>query len=138
MNTLEHALAIAEEAHRGQTDKAGRPFIEHLRRVAGRVDTLDGKVVAYLHDLLEKGEDWSRPRLEREGFGPAVVSAVEAMTKREGEDYAAFVRRAATNPLARAVKRADFEDNLAQARETGAPTQKYEQGLEILRDEFGA
>ena len=60
------------------------------------------------------------------------------MTKRVGEDYAAFVRRAATNPLARAVKRADLEDNLAQARETGAPTQKYEQGLEILRDEFGA
>ena len=138
MSTLEHALAIAEVAHRGQTDNAGRPFIEHLRRVAGRVDTLDGKVVAYLHDLLEKGEDWSRPRLEREGFGPAVVSAVEAMTKREGEDYAAFVRRAATNPLARAVKRADLEDNLAQTRETGAPTQKYEQGLEILRDEFGA
>lgn len=138
MSTLARALAIAEEAHRSQTDKAGRPFIEHLRRVAGRVETLDAKVVAYLHDLLEKGEGWSRTRLEYEGFGPAVISAIDAMTKREDEDYGDFVRRAASNPLARAVKRADLEDNLAQARETGAPREKYEQGLKILRDEFGA
>ena len=34
------------------------------------------------------------------------------MTKREGESYEDFVRRAAENPLGREVKIADLEDNM--------------------------
>ena len=34
------------------------------------------------------------------------------VAKREGEDYDAFVARAATNPIARRVKLADLEDNM--------------------------
>src|SRR4051794_36028950 len=56
MTNLAHAVEIAEQAHAGQTDKAGEPYIEHLERVAASVDGLDEKIVAYLHDLLEKGE----------------------------------------------------------------------------------
>ena len=33
------------------------------------------------------------------------------MTKRDGEDYEAFVRRAAANPIGRRVKLADLDDN---------------------------
>jgi hypothetical protein len=40
-----------------------------------------------------------------------VISAVEALTKREGEDYEAFIRRVAPNPIAREVKLADLRDN---------------------------
>ncbi|TIR41906.1 MAG: HD domain-containing protein, partial [Mesorhizobium sp.] len=79
---LYQAAKIAEEAHRGQKDKTGRPFIEHLRRVADAVETLDEKTVAYLHDVVEKGEGWTLDRLEAEGFGFPVVAAVDALTKR--------------------------------------------------------
>ncbi|TGQ37762.1 MULTISPECIES: HD domain-containing protein [unclassified Mesorhizobium] len=136
MSVLYRAAKIAEEAHAGQTDKTGQPYIEHCRRVADGVETLDQKAVAYLHDVLEKGEGWSRDRLEAAGFGSSIVSAVDALTRRPDEDDLAFVRRAASNPLALPVKRADLADNLWQARQTGTPTSKFEDSLRVLDDEF--
>lgn len=137
MTNLAKALEIANEAHDGQTDKVGEPYIEHLRRVAEAVDSLDEKIVAYLHDVVEKGEGWNRDWLECAGFSPSILAAVDALTHHKGEDDAAFVRRAAANPLARAVKRADLEDNRRQAAAAGKSTSKYDDGLEILRTEFG-
>ena len=136
MSLLERALEIATEAHDGQRDKTGRPYLEHCERVADAVDTLDEKIVSYLHDVIEKS-GLTRGRLEAEGFSPAIVSAVDALTRREEEDDRSFVRRAASNPLARAVKRADLEDNLRQASAAGLPQAKYRKGLEILDKEFG-
>lgn len=129
---LKRAEEIAVEAHRDQTDKTGRPFSAHVRRVAAQVDGRDQKMVAYLHDIVEKANGWSLDRLKAEGFPPAVVGAVDAMTKREDEAYADFVRRAIADPLARPVKRADLEDNLRQAEHFGTDGSKYRMGLEIL------
>jgi len=36
---LEQALELAELHHRGQVDKAGQPYIGHIRRVVGAVDS---------------------------------------------------------------------------------------------------
>ena len=36
---LPAAQALARIAHQGQTDKAGRPYTEHLSRVAGQMLT---------------------------------------------------------------------------------------------------
>jgi len=138
MSHLERALEIATTAHDGQKDKTGRPYLEHLERVAADVETLDEKIVAYLHDVIEKAPGWTRARLEAEGFSPAIVSAVDALTRGEGEDDGMFVRRAASNRLARNVKRADLADNLRQAEAVGLPAEKYRRGLEILEKEFGA
>ncbi|MFK0691705.1 HD domain-containing protein [Mesorhizobium sp. IMUNJ 23033] len=137
MSVLYQAAKIAEKAHAGQTDKTGQPYIEHCHRVADAVETIDQKAVAYLHDVLEKSEGWSRDRLEEAGFGPSIVSAVDALTRRPEEDDLAFVRRAAANPVALPVKRADLADNLWQARQIGASTSKYEDGLRVLDEEFG-
>ncbi|QIA24596.1 HD domain-containing protein [Mesorhizobium sp. AA22] len=136
MSVLYRAAKIAEQAHAGQMDKSGRPYIEHCRRVVDAVETLDQKAVAYLHDVLEKSDGWDRDRLAAAGFGTSIVSAVDALTRRPDEDDLAFVRRAASNPLALPVKRADLADNLWQARQIGAPTSKYEDGLRILDQEF--
>jgi (p)ppGpp synthase/HD superfamily hydrolase len=137
MSNLAHAMEIAGQAHAGQTDKAGGPYVGHLDRVAGAVDTLDEKIVAYLHDLLEKGDGWTAARLERAGFSPRVVSAVVALTRAQGEDEAQFVRRAAANALAATVKRADLDDNRLQAHAAGKPTDKYDRDL-LLLDELRA
>jgi hypothetical protein len=45
------ARAIAEWAHRGQVEPSGRPYIEHVRRVAARVSS-EAASVAWLHDVL--------------------------------------------------------------------------------------
>lgn len=131
------AAKLAEEVHASQRDKTGRPYIEHCRRVADAVETIDQKTVAYLHDVVEKGEGWTRTKLEEAGFGLRIASAVDAaMSRRSGEEYFAFVRRAASNPLALPVKRADLEDNVWQSRQVGASAAKYEDGLRILDEEF--
>ena len=51
-------------------------------------------------------------RLREEGFTEEIVEAVLAVTRREGEEYNDYVRRAAQNELGRMVKRADLEDNM--------------------------
>jgi len=137
MSNLEHALEVAAAAHEGQFDKTGGPYFEHCRRVSEMVDTLDEKIVAWLHDVVEKGVGWPLARLRTAGFSPAVVAAVDALTKRSGEADLDFVRRAAANPLARPVKRADLQDNLRQARSVGAPAERYEEHLRLLAREFG-
>ncbi|MDB5523448.1 MAG: Metal dependent phosphohydrolase, region [Rhizobium sp.] len=134
---LRHAEDIAVSAHAGQTEKTGRPFTDHLRRVVEKVGGREQKMVAYLHDIVEKADGWSVERLAREGFPPSVVDAVDAMTRRDGEDYAVFVRRAIADPLARPVKRADLEDNLQQAEQSGCDDSQYRLGLELLKETAG-
>ena len=41
-----------------------------------------------------------------------MIAAVDALTKRDGESYEAFISRLSTNPLARRVKLADLEHNM--------------------------
>jgi (p)ppGpp synthase/HD superfamily hydrolase len=135
---LRKAEDIAVAAHAGQCDKTGRPFSDHLRRVAEKVGGREQRMVAYLHDIVEKADGWSLDRLAREGFPQSVIDAVDAMTKREGEDYLDFVRRAIANPLARPVKRADLEDNLQQAERAGLDDRKYRFGLGLLDESVGA
>ena len=134
MQHLDHATQIAMEAHKGQTDKTGQPYFEHCQRVAMLVSGDEAKTVAYLHDVVEKGSGWTLDRLKEEGFPPAVLSAVDALTQRPDEPDGDFVRRAASNPLALPVKKADLEDNLQQAEQAGKKTEKYQRGLDILRE----
>lgn len=111
--TLERAIALAAQAHAGQADKAGAPYILHPLRVMLAQTTHDARVVAVFHDVLEDCPGWDAARLAREGFTAAQVNALEALTKRPEEkgDYMRFIRRAAADPLARVVKMADLRDN---------------------------
>lgn len=129
---LDQAIAIAERAHRGQTDRLGRPYLDHCRRVAAAQPDGDEKIIAYLHDVIEKGPGWTLTRLAGEGFSQEIMTAVDALTKRHGESDDAFVRRAMANSLARPVKKADLEDNLTQVKQQGGDTEKYERGLTLL------
>lgn len=133
---LKKAIDIAAEAHHGQSSKTGGPFIDHVRRVAERVTGEDETLVAWLHDVVEKGPGWTFQRLREEGFSEIVIDAVDAMSKRDGEDYFDFVRRSIANPLARPVKRADLTDNFAQMQQMGGDGSKFAEGLRILNDEY--
>jgi (p)ppGpp synthase/HD superfamily hydrolase len=134
MQHLDHAMQIALEAHEGQVDKTGRPFFEHCQRVALLVSGDEARTVAYLHDVAEKGSGWTLDRLREEGFPSAIISAVDALTRRPEEPDDEFVRRATANPLALSVKQADLEDNLRQAEQAGKKTEKYQRGLDLLHN----
>jgi (p)ppGpp synthase/HD superfamily hydrolase len=117
MPTLEDAIALAVEAHRGQTDKIGQPYVLHVLRVMFRCDSDTERIVAVLHDVVE---DTGRTfdDLRRLGYSEEVLAALDCVTKRQGETYEQFVERAAQNPVARRVKLADLEDNMDVRRLT--------------------
>ena len=108
---LEKAVGIAVEAHQGQKDRYGLPYILHPLRVMARVDEAREKTVAVLHDVVED-TDWTLEDLKKEGFPDPLLHALDCITKREGEPYEKFVERSASDPLARRVKLADLEDNM--------------------------
>lgn len=118
MPTLEDAIALAAEAHRGQVDKSGQPYILHPLRVMLRCQTQAQRIAAVLHDVVE---DTGRTfdDLRALGYPAEVLAALDGLTKRDGESYEAFVERAAANPIARVVKLADIEDNLDLRRLPG-------------------
>jgi (p)ppGpp synthase/HD superfamily hydrolase len=127
--SLNRAIEIATEAHRGQVDKANEPYILHSMRVMDQVDSLDEKIVGILHDVVEKNSQWSLSRLQGEGFKSKIIEAVDAITRRAGESYENFVSRAADNPISRAVKMADLKDNIQMARRCGLDDSKYRKAL---------
>jgi (p)ppGpp synthase/HD superfamily hydrolase len=111
---LQRAIAIAREAHAGQVDLAGKPYIAHPLRVMGAVEGEEAKIVAVLHDVVEDSPDWPLAKLAAEGFSADVLAAVDALSRKEGEAYEAFIARIAGNPLAKLVKLADLADNLSR------------------------
>ena len=109
---LDKAILIAAQAHLGQKDKMGGPYILHPLRMMLRFRSEVEMIVAVLHDVVEDNPEWSLERLRQEGFGEEIIQAVDHLTRREDETYEAFVARAQKNPLARQVKLADLEDNM--------------------------
>ena len=115
MPTIERAIEIAAQAHAGQVDKAGRPYILHPLRVMLRLDGVHEQMAAVLHDVVE-ATSVTLAQLEQAGFAPAVVAAVEALTKRPGESRLDAAARAAKNPVALAVKLMDNAENMDLSR----------------------
>ena len=117
--TLDEAIRVAVDAHAGQLDKAGKPYILHPLRVMMTVEspTLDSaRKVAILHDVAEDSQ-WAVESLDAKfGLTLEEQAALRLLTHGDGEDYAAYIERVATNPLARSVKLADLRDNLDVTR----------------------
>ena len=112
MATLERAIEIATEAHRGQLDKAGNEYIGHPLRVMAMGKTTEEKIVGVLHDVVEDSV-WTFEQLAAEGFSDEVIEALRCVTKQsENESYDKFIARIKHNPLAVAVKLNDLTDNM--------------------------
>jgi (p)ppGpp synthase/HD superfamily hydrolase len=109
--TLEDAIALAVEAHRGQRDKAGQTYILHPLRLMLRQHGDTARMVAVLHDVVEDSS-YTLERLRELGYPEEVLGALDCLTKREGETYEAFIERIRPHALARRVKLSDLEDNM--------------------------
>ncbi len=138
MSTLELAIAIAAEAHAGQTDQGDSPYILHPLRVMLRMNSDTDRIVAVLHDVLEDCPAWSAARLRSNGFSEEIITAIEALTRYPWESYETFIARAGRNEIARRVKLADLAKNCDLSR-LSAPSQadveraaKYELAIEAL------
>ncbi len=131
MSTIERAIAVAVEAHAGQVDKGGQPYILHPLRVMLRVNGASEQIVAVLHDVVEDSP-FTLERLADEGFAREQIVALEALTKRPGESRIQAALRAAVNPIARVVKLADNAENSDLSRIPN-PTARDHERLEEYR-----
>lgn len=109
------AIRVATSAHRGQTDKAGRPYIGHPARVALAVSRAGGceeaVAAAWLHDVLEDCPSVTPATLLLEGFSPELVGVVWRLTRKPFETPETYYRLIRMDPLALLVKTADIADN---------------------------
>ena len=137
------AYKIACQLHAGQTDKAGRPYIEHLTRVMLRVQ-MDGgdrfqQIAALLHDAIED-EKTTADELLALGVPAEAVVLVKALTKRKDQTYEDYLRGLSGLYRVVAVKMADLDDNSDPERLELLPEllrmrleAKYAQAWDILQ-----
>ena len=112
------AMQIAYNAHHGQTDKAGVPYIFHPMHLAEAMEDEISCCVALLHDTVED-TDISFEHLEAL-FPKEVLDALKLLTHHKDTDYFDYVRAIRSNPVAVKVKLADIAHNSDQSRLTGS------------------
>ncbi|MFJ3832342.1 HD domain-containing protein [Streptomyces sp. NPDC090046] len=117
--TLIEVESVARSAHEGQTDKAGRPYAEHLAAVAEGVRLRGGsaeqQAAAWLHDSIED-EALSLTWLDAAALPQTVKDIVIALTKRPGEPVEQYAARILDTPGALLVKEADIAHNADPVR----------------------
>ncbi len=116
--TLEQAIELALQHHKGQRDRAGQPYILHLLRVMLQLNTPEGRIAGVLHDIIED-TSLTQQDLLNLGCPSNIVEAIVCVSKLPSEetDYDAFIRRIDQGPvLARQVKLADLRDNADLSR----------------------
>lgn len=134
MSNYELALKIATEAHKGQVDKAGVPYINHPLTVASLVDTEEEKIVALLHDTIEDTSITEQDLIDY-GFPNKIVEAVKLLTHNKNVPYMDYVAKIKDNELARKVKIADLTHNsdLSRLKEiTDKDKKRYEKYQKAL------
>jgi (p)ppGpp synthase/HD superfamily hydrolase len=122
------ALKHAVKAHAGRVDKCGQLYILHPIAVAEALDAavfslFDRReretmiVAAFLHDVWEDTDyNWHNGNLSR-----VEQIVLEGITQADGEPYAAYIERVATNPLTATIKLADLWHNLQPERQACLP-----------------
>jgi len=110
MAQLQNAILLSTKAHYGQYDKAGAPYILHPIRVMMRMPTIEGKIVAIGHDIIED-TPITIADLVREDWPDECVYAIDSMTKCKNEKYSDYLDRVISDPLASECKLEDMRDN---------------------------
>jgi hypothetical protein len=129
------ARKLARRLHSGQVDRLGEPMIDHVERVASAVPE-QARVVAYLHDVLERTRATAR-QLRTCGLTGADCSALMLLTHDESERYDAYIDRiaradGAEGRIARTVKIADLDDHLRHRVRASAPN--YASARSVIAD----
>lgn len=126
------AMQIAYDAHHGQVDKAGVPYIFHPLHLAEAMEDEISCCAALLHDTVEDTD--ITPEFLAAEFPQAVVEAVRLLTHEDGTDYFDYVRRLRSNPIAKKVKLADLAHNSDATRFSGVAVPKEKNGY--FRDKY--
>lgn len=145
------AYELASEYHNGQVDKFDVPYLHHVVSVAKAVNSVEDKVVALLHDILED-TPCTREQLIESGIPPYLVESIETLSRKTGESYKDFIIRVSLDERATRVKLADLKDNLdeddaryvkacmyhnralSKAKMTDSLKQRYQEAIRLLNE----
>ena len=104
------AMVIAYNAHHGQLDRSGVPYVFHPIHLAEQMRTEEETAAALLHDVVEDA-GITIEALRAQGIPEPVLGAVRLLTHAEGVPYMDYVAALKPNPIAKAVKLADLAHN---------------------------
>ena len=136
------AMKIAFEAHAGQNDRGGLPYIYHPIHLAEQMDDENTICAALLHDVIEDSPV-TLGELERAGFPDKVLGALRALTHDPKVPYMEYVAALRNDPIAAAVKLADLRHNSDLSRldrvdeRAIARAEKYRKAIALLCGEEG-
>ena len=111
------AMKLAYDAHHGQKDKGGVPYVFHPFHLAEQMDDEISVCVALLHDVAED-TDITLKQLAEE-FPPEIIEPLSLLTHSKDMDYFDYVRNLKSDPTARKVKLADMAHNSDETRFAG-------------------
>lgn len=133
------AIRLAFEAHAGQYDKSGLPYILHPIHLAEQMTDELSTVCAVLHDVVED-TPWTLKELGQQGFSEEVIQALRLLTHCPSLSYSEYIRQLSGNSTARKVKLADLRHNSDLSRlETVDQkalnrVEKYRQAIRFLEE----
>lgn len=109
---LNKMLVLATNAHAGQFDKGGKPYILHPLKVMHYLRSEDEELqcIALGHDIVED-TDVTYRQLAEEGFTERIINGIRALTKVPGETYDEYKERVFASEDAMRVKMADLRHN---------------------------
>lgn len=118
---LSIAIQIAVEAHQGQFDRGGNPYILHPLHVMGALSGEDEEVqcAAVLHDVIEDNKKFTYQYLRERGLTERVIMLVRNVTKVPGETDEEYEARVCSDAGSMMIKREDLDHNSQLSRLKG-------------------
>ena len=108
---LHKAITIACEAHQGQSSINGEPYILHPLRLLIKAKSNEERIIAILHDVIEK-TNISLLDLKNRGFDQNIISSIDSLSRRRGESYIEYIERLMQNKISVKIKLLDLADNI--------------------------
>jgi len=140
-NLYNRALLLVSDLFQDKKDKAGFPYINHLIRVSVKLDTEELRIAGLLHDVLED-TSITKDDLRELGFSNRVISIIEGVTNKVGENYNDKIKRIIDNGDIDVIKLkySDMSDNADKKRlaklsiiTRNRLINKYKDNLELLK-----
>lgn len=104
------AMSLCYEAHEGQMDKGGVPYVFHPIHVAEQMKNELDICVALLHDVVED-TDYEMDDVISAGFPEEIIYALKCITKSKAQSYGEYIKTVKKSPIAVRVKMADLAHN---------------------------
>lgn len=134
-------LTFIGEKFKDKVDKAGKPYIEHLYRVAIPF-LVEPKLyyIALLHDIFEDTDVTEKELLSFEEIDDDSIKILKLLTREKDESYMQYIKKIATNEIAIKIKMSDLKDNMDITRldkikdEDIARLKKYHKAYKFLQE----